>query len=115
MSSATKPTITKMSWWEIPAPDLDDAKRLRALGSRLGRAVVDASLTIGMSRGVTHGSIGSQAHADHLLMRAAMMDELARPEEARHSGGILDRVPGWVLILAFGAFFIWIIFVIGWQ
>jgi len=32
-NTATTPAIAKMNWWEIPVPDLDDAK----IGGDMGR------------------------------------------------------------------------------
>jgi len=78
----------------------DDREEKPARGSRwrrIGRAVGDAGLTAGMARGVT----GRGHRDDSLLARAAMQDEMGdlqdvdRPRPA----GVLDRVPG-VLILA---------------
>jgi hypothetical protein len=72
---------------------------LRSSLRRLGRAVGDVALTVGMGRGAAHGG-SRHLHADHLLARAALFDEGARGHDRDTRPGLLDRVPGWVLLLA---------------
>ncbi|HEV8053806.1 MAG TPA: hypothetical protein VGP30_03150 [Candidatus Limnocylindrales bacterium] len=67
---------------------------------RLGRTLGSAGLTAGMARGVT----GRRSRDDTFLARSAMLSEMGRlhDRDGDHSAGLLDRLPGW-LILAVGA------------
>lgn len=62
----------------------------------VGRALGDASLVAGMARGVT----GRSHRDDGLLARSAMLSEAPnlQDEERVRPEGLLDRVPGWLIL-----------------
>jgi len=81
---------------EVAGPDKPMRRRGRA--NRVGRAIGDAGLTIGMARGVTHGPGGGGK--SQLDARAALFDEGAQDYERRtQNAGLLERVPGWLVLL----------------
>jgi len=94
----------------------DGRKEEPARGSRwrrIGRSVGDAGLTAGMARGVT----GRGHREDSFLARAAMQDEMAglqdvdRPRPA----GVLDRIPGWLILAIVMAAFVAVVIFTTWQ
>jgi hypothetical protein len=77
-------------------------KRPRRRGwlRKLGRALGDAFLMGGIGRGLVHGA-DRQGSGDHLLARAVLFDEGARDRHAPDQiPGLLERVPGWVVLVA---------------
>lgn len=88
---------------------------LRSVLRRLVRAIGDAGLTIGISRGTTSGR-GGQVHTDHLLARAALYDEGARGYDADSANaGLLGRVPGWLVLLVFAIILAAVVILTSWQ
>lgn len=81
---------------------------------RIGRAIGDAGLTIGMARGLTHGrGGGGKAHLD---ARAALFDEGARDYDTRSSDRrTLGRVPGWLVLLVVGLILVIVLVFTSWQ
>jgi hypothetical protein len=83
-------------------PELNDEAaharrgRRRDVARDMGRAIGDASLTAGMARGVT----GRGVRDDGLLANSALQSEGANlQDDARvRPGGLLDRVPGWLIL-----------------
>lgn len=77
------------------------ARRQARRGARLRRALGDAFLLAGVGRGVIHSN--ANAPPDHLVARSVLFDEGKRdrhaPDELR---GLLDPVPGWVVLLVLG-------------
>ena len=88
--------------------------QLRSVMRRIGRVIGDAGLTIGISGGLTHGRGGGGK--THLDARAALFDEGARGYDARApEAGLLNRVPGWLLIAALAAVFLVVVFFTSWT
>lgn len=65
---------------------------------RVKRYLGDSFVIGGMARGATHGD-GSRS-GDHLTARAAGIDHARHALDGDRSEGLLDRVPGWVVLLA---------------
>jgi len=87
--------------------------RIRGARRRIGRAVGDTGLTIGAARGLTHGSSGP-SNTD-LDARAALIVEGAHSSDGGSTDGLLDRVPGWLLLLVAGVIVILVLFFTSWQ
>ena len=85
----------------MPDAEPDQRQRpstLRRAIRSVGRAVGDASLTIGTAGGLRDGERG-QAD-DLLLARSVLIGEGRRGYDDRTRGsGLLDRVPGWVFVV----------------
>lgn len=64
---------------------------------RLGRALGSAGLTAGMARGVR----GRHHGDDTFLARSAMQSEMGRlhDRDGVGSAGLLDRLPGWLILV----------------
>lgn len=71
-------------------------RRRRDVARDVGRAVGDVSLVAGMARGVT----GRGVRDDGLLANSALMSEGAnlQDEDRVRPEGLLDRVPGWLIL-----------------
>ena len=95
----------------------DDPKgprRRRSVARAVGRAIGDAGLTVGISAGLTHGRGGGSK--THLDARAALFDEGARDYDSRtQREGLIDKVPGWLLLLAAGVIVILVLVFTSWQ
>jgi hypothetical protein len=83
----------------MPEPNDESTRarrRRRDVARDVGRAVGDASLMAGMARGVT----GRSPRDDGLLARSAMLSEAANLQDGErvHPEGLLDRVPGWLIL-----------------
>lgn len=88
--------------------------RRRNAARAVGRAIGDAGLTVGISGGLTHGRGGGGK--THLDARAAMFDEGARDYDSRaEGGGLLDRVPGWLVLVVVGAIVMGVLVFTSWQ
>lgn len=87
---------------------------LRGALRRIGRAIGDVGLTTGMARGLTHGrGGGDKAHLDS---RAALFDDGHRAYESRsQTPGLLDSVPGWVILLVFVSIVVGVLVFTSWQ
>ena len=66
-------------------------RRQRAL-----RYLGDAFLVGGLARGANHGD--SARAGDHFAARAGMLHVARQDADADRQPGLLDRVPGWVLL-----------------
>ncbi len=82
-------------------PELSDepSRRLRRhdVARDVGRAVGDASLVAGMARGVT----GRGVRDDGLLANSALVSEggaKLKDVDRERPEGLLDRVPGWLIL-----------------
>jgi hypothetical protein len=87
-----------MTEGEVEAPMPHDGDTTKVRGSRwrrIGRAVGDIGLTVGMARGTD-----PRYRDDGLLARSAMLSEMSKldGDERVRRPGMLDRVPGWLLI-----------------
>lgn len=86
----------------------------RGVARAVGRAIGDAGLTIGISGGLTHGRGGGGK--THLDARAALFDEGARDYDSRtQREGLMDRVPGWLVLIAAGAIVVAILLFTSWR
>jgi hypothetical protein len=88
-------------------------RRGRSVVRAVGRAIGDASLTAGMARGVT----GRGHRDDGLLARSAMLSEAAnlQDEDCARPDGLLDRVPGWLVLTALLALVVGVLVFTTWQ
>ena len=73
-------------------PDQRPPRRARAL-----RFLRDAFLVGGVARGVSHGT--GPTSSDHTAARATGQQVL-RSEPADAPGGLIDRLPGWLVLAA---------------
>ena len=88
--------------------------RLRGAVRRIGRAIGDAGLTIGIAGGLTHGRGGGPK--THLDARAALFDEGTRDYDSRtQRDGLIDRVPGWLVLIAAGAIVMAVLLFTSWR
>lgn len=67
-------------------------RRPRTRRERILKYFGEVFLLGGIGRGVSHGGSMGQ-NADHMLGRAALFTEGARPPDDERATGLLDRVP----------------------
>jgi hypothetical protein len=83
---------------------------------RIGRMIGDLGITVGMARGVTSGERGGGGPADRYAAVNMTLGEAGRDYDARTSGrGLLDRLPGWVLLAVVIIGFLFGVFVYEWR
>ena len=88
--------------------------RPRGAVRRIGRAIGDAGLTIGIAGGLTHGRGGGPK--TQLDARAALIDEGHGDYDSRsRAPGLLDGVPGWVVLLVAALILVAVLTLTSWQ
>ena len=93
---------------------MPDEPRPRGAARRVGRAIGDAGLTIGIGGGLTHGAGGGSK--TQLDARAALIDEGHRDYDSRsRAPGLLERVPGWMVLLVVGLILVAVLTFTSWQ
>jgi hypothetical protein len=92
------------------------AKRRPSIWRRIGRAIGDAAVFIGMARGVSSGGRGGSAPADRYAAVNMTLGEAGRDYDSRTSErGLLDRVPPWLLLAVVIIGFLLGVFVYQWR
>ncbi len=93
----------------------DPARAQRREGrlKRLGRTLGSAGLTAGMARGVQ----GRRHSDDTFLARSAMQSEMGRLHDRNgdRSAGLLDRLPGWLILVVVAVVLLFALVVWRWQ
>jgi hypothetical protein len=82
---------------------------------RIGRAVAEMAVTIGLTRGVTHGGRGGGEPADRYAAVSMLVGEATADRLGRRARGSLDRVPGWLLLAVIAIGFLLVVFVYDWR